>query len=158
MVAHKEGEIMLTEQDPMMECKEGHLACANCRGEHPGNQRQCQKRERGGGFDVRNTAMDAALSSVRVECPHEGLPVSWPRRLLFAEEDDNAFFMVGGVLDISAPITISVVCITMGASPPPHYVAKVWADGQPGEPKGRTDTVEVEIKVTSSKEPGAIAM
>ena len=40
--------------------------------EGTGNQRQCQKCERGGGFDVRNTVVDSILSSVRVECPHEG--------------------------------------------------------------------------------------
>ena len=56
-----------------MQCKGGHLAYADCRGDRPGNQRQFQKCARGsGGFDVRNTAMDAVLSSVRVECPHEG--------------------------------------------------------------------------------------
>ena len=55
-----------------MQCKGGHLACADCRVKRPGNQRQCQKCERGGGFDVRNTAVDSVLSSVRVECPHEG--------------------------------------------------------------------------------------
>nr|XP_020184045.1 E3 ubiquitin-protein ligase sina-like [Aegilops tauschii subsp. strangulata] len=76
MVVHEEGEIMPTEQDPTMECKRGHLACANCRSEHPGNQRRCQKCEHGGGFDVRNTAMDAVLSSLRVECPHEGYGLS----------------------------------------------------------------------------------
>ena len=55
-----------------MECKGGHLACADCCVEHPGNQRQCQKCECGGGFHVWNTAVDVILSSVRVECPHEG--------------------------------------------------------------------------------------
>ena len=55
-----------------MQCKGGHLACADCRGERPGNQRQCQKCERGSGFDVRDMTMDAVLSSVRVECPHKG--------------------------------------------------------------------------------------
>ena len=44
----------------------------DCRIERPGNQRQCQKCERGGGFDVRNTTVDSVLSSVRVECPHKG--------------------------------------------------------------------------------------
>jgi hypothetical protein len=34
----------------------------------------------------------------------------------------------------------------------------VWANGPPGAPNGRTDAVKVEIKVTSSKEPGAVAM
>ncbi|XBI30362.1 hypothetical protein VPH35_054126 [Triticum aestivum] len=53
-------------------CKGGHLACADYRIERPRNQRQCQKCERGGGFDMRNTAVDSLLSSVRVECPHEG--------------------------------------------------------------------------------------
>src|SRR4051812_8104995 len=48
------------------------MACADCRVERPGNQRQCQKCERGGGFDVRNMAVDSVLSSVRGECPHEG--------------------------------------------------------------------------------------
>ncbi|XP_044440261.1 E3 ubiquitin-protein ligase SINA-like 10 [Triticum aestivum] len=223
MVVHEEGEIMQTEQDPTMElsmCKGGHLACADCRVERPGNQRQCQKCERGGGFDVRNTAVDAVLSSVRVECPHEGcglyvtyhkladhqsvcplapckcpvpvcgyegpppwlshhistvhpmpvhriqygkalqlqVPLSEPRLLLFAEEDGRAFFLVGGVLDIGAPIAVSVVCIRAGASPLPHYVAKLWANGPPGEPKGRTDAVKVEMEVTSSRDPGDVAV
>ena len=48
------------------------MAYADCRVERPGNQRQCQKCDHGGGFDVRNTAVDSVLSSVRVECPHEG--------------------------------------------------------------------------------------
>ncbi|XP_073362784.1 E3 ubiquitin-protein ligase SINA-like 10 [Aegilops tauschii subsp. strangulata] len=223
MVVHEEGEIMATEQDPTMElsmCKGGHLACADCRGERLGNQRQCQKCERGDSFDVRNTAMDAVLSSVRVECPHKGcglyvtyhkladhqsmcplmpckclvpdcgyegpppaLPhhistmhhmpmhriqygkvlqlqvlVSKPWLLLLAEEDGRVFFLVGGVLDIGAPITVLVVCIRAGASPPPHYAAKLCANGPRGEPNGRTDAVNVEIEVTSSKDPGNIAV
>ncbi|XP_073354727.1 E3 ubiquitin-protein ligase SINA-like 4 [Aegilops tauschii subsp. strangulata] len=223
MVVHEEGESMPTEQDPAMElsmCKGGHLACADCRSERLGNQQQCHKCERGGGFDVRNTAMDAVLSSVRGECPHEvcGLyvtyhkladhqsvcplapcecpmpvcgyegpppalshhistvhpmpvhkiqygkvlqlqvPASEPRLLLFAEEDGCAFFLVGRVLDIGAPIAVSVVSIRAGASPLPHYVAKLWANGSSGEPKGRTDAVKVVIEVTSSKDPGDVAV
>ncbi|XBH62724.1 hypothetical protein VPH35_116872 [Triticum aestivum] len=86
------------------------------------------------------------------------VPVSKPRHFLFVEEDGRAFFVIGGVLDIGAPIAVSVVCIRAGASPPPHYTAKAWANGPPGEPKDRTDAVKVEIKVTSSKEPGATAV
>ena len=136
---------------------------------------------------MRNTAVDAILSSVRVECPHEGcglyvtyhkladhqsmcplapckcpvpvcgyegpppvlyhhistahpmlvhriqygkvlqlqVPLSEPQLLPFAEEDGRAFFLVGCVLDIGAPITVSVVCIRAGASPLPHYWAKL---------------------------------
>ena len=66
--------------------------------------------------------------------------------------------MVGGVLDIGAPIAVSVVCIRAGASPLPHYVAKLWANGPPGEPKGTTDTVKVEMEVTSSKDPDDVAV
>ena len=55
-----------------MKCKGGHLACVDFRCERPENQRQFQKCERAGFFVVRNTVMDAVLSSVRVECPHEG--------------------------------------------------------------------------------------
>ena len=131
---------------------------------------------------MRNTVVDSVLSSVRVECPHEGcglyvtyhkladqqsvcplapykchmpvcgyegpppwlshhistvhpmpmhkiqygkalqlqVPLSEPRLLLFAEEDGRAFFLVGGVLDIGAPIAVSVVCIRAGASPLPQ--------------------------------------
>ena len=76
--------------------------------------------------------------------------------MLFTEEDNRAFFLVGGVLDIVAPIAVSVVCIRAGASPLPHYVAKLWANGPPGEPKGTTDTVKVEMEVTSSKDPGDV--
>ena len=86
------------------------------------------------------------------------VPLSEPRLLLFAEEDDRAFFLVGGVLDISVPMAVSVVCIRAGASPLPHYVAKLWANGQPGEPKGRTDAVKVEMEVTSSRDPGDVAV
>ena len=169
---------------------------------------------------MRNTAVDAVLSSVRVECPHEGcgiyvtyhkladhqsmcllapckcpvpvcgyedpplalyhhistahpmpvhriqygkvlrlqVPLSEPRLLLFPEEDRRAFLLVGGVLDIGAPIAVSVVCIRAGASPLPHYVAKLWANGPPGEPKGTTDAVKVEMEVTSSKDPGDVAV
>ena len=78
--------------------------------------------------------------------------------MLFAEEDDRAFFLVGGVLDIDAPIAMSVVCIRAGASPPPHYAVKLWANGPPGEPKGRTDAVKVEMEVTSSRDPGDVAV
>ncbi|XP_020172372.2 E3 ubiquitin-protein ligase SINA-like 10 [Aegilops tauschii subsp. strangulata] len=246
MVVHDEGEIMPTEQDPTMElsmvskdltllhcplclcplkpqvyeCKGGHLACADCRVDRLGNHRQCQKCERGGGFDVRNTVVDADLSSVRVECPHEGcglhvtyhkladhqsvcplvpckcpvpvciyegpppalshhiitmhpmpvhriqygkvlqlqVPLSEPRLLLFVEEDGSVFFLVGGVLDIGAPIAVSVICIRAGASPLPHYMAKLWANGPPGEPKGRTDAIKVEMEVTSSKDPGDVTV
>ena len=72
--------------------------------------------------------------------------------MLFAEEDDRAFFLVGGMLDIGAPIVVPVVYIRVGACPLPHYVAKLWANGPPGEPKGTTDAVKVEMEVTSSKD------
>ena len=78
--------------------------------------------------------------------------------MLFAEEDGRAFFLVGGVLDIGVPITVSAVCIRAGASPLPHYVAKLWANGPPGEPKSRTDAVKVEMEVTSSRDPGDVAV
>ena len=79
--------------------------------------------------------------------------------MLFAEEDDRAFFLVGGVLDIGAPIAVSVICIRAGASPLlPHYMAKLWANGPPGEPKGTTAAVKVEMEVTSSKDPGDVAV
>ena len=84
------------------------------------------------------------------------VPLSEPRLLLFAGEDGRAFFLVGGVLDIGAPIALSVVCIRAGASPLPLYVAMLWANGPPGEPKGTTDAVKVEMEVTSSKDPGDV--
>ena len=74
------------------------------------------------------------------------------------EEDDCVFFLVGGVLNIGAPIAMSVACIRAKASPLPHYVAKLWENGPPREPKGRTDVVKVEMEVTSSKDPGDIAV
>ena len=40
----------------------------------------------------------------------------------------------------------------------PHYVANLWANGPPGEPKGRTGTVKVEMEVTSSKDPDDVAV
>ena len=76
--------------------------------------------------------------------------------MLFAEEDSRAFFLVGGVLDIGVPITVSVVCIRAGASPLPHYVSKLWVNVPAGEPKGTTDAVKVEMEVTSSKDPGDV--
>ena len=84
------------------------------------------------------------------------VPLSDPRLLLFAEEDGHAFFLAGEVLDVGTPIAVPVVCIREGASPLPHYVAKLWANGPPGEPKGMTNAVEVEMEVTSSKDPGGI--
>ena len=66
--------------------------------------------------------------------------------------------MVSGVLDISAPIAVSVVCIRAGASPLPHYMAKLWANGPPGEPKGRTDAIKVEMEVRSSRDPDDVAV
>ena len=78
--------------------------------------------------------------------------------LAVPEEGRRAFFLVGGVLDIGAPIAVSVVCIRAGASPLPHYVAKLWANGPPGEPKGTTDAVKVEMEVTSSRDPGDVAV
>ena len=86
------------------------------------------------------------------------MPLSEPRLLLFAEEDDRTFFLVGGVLDIGVPIAVSVVCIRARVSPLPHCVAKLWVNDPPGEPKGRTDAVKVEMEVTSSKDPGDVAM
>ena len=86
------------------------------------------------------------------------VPLSEPRLLLFAEEDDRAFFLVGGLLDIGAPIAVSVVCIRAGSSPLPHYVAKLWANGPLGEPKGRTDAIKVEMEVTRSKDLGDVAV
>ena len=76
--------------------------------------------------------------------------------MLFAKEDGRAFFLVSGMLDIGAPIAVSVVCIRAGASPLPHYMAKLWANDPPGEPKGRTDDVKVEMEVTSRKDPGDV--
>ena len=84
------------------------------------------------------------------------VPLSEPWLLLFVEEDRRVFFLVSGVLNISVPITMSVVCIRAGASPLPHYWAKLWANGPLGEPKGTIDTVEVEMEVTSSKDLGDI--
>ena len=86
------------------------------------------------------------------------VPLLEPRLLLFVEEDGPAFFLVGGVLDIGVPITVSVVCIRAGSSQLAHYMAKLWANGLPGEPKGRTDAVKVEMEVTSSRDPGDIAV
>ena len=86
------------------------------------------------------------------------VPLSEPRLLLFAEEDRRMFLLVGGVLDIGVPIAVSVICIRAGPSPLPHYVAKLWANGPPGEPKGTTDAVKVEMEVTSSKDPGDVDM
>ena len=37
-------------------------------------------------------------------------------------------------------------------------MAKLWASGPPGEPKGRTDAVKVEMEVTSSRDPGDLAV
>ena len=37
-------------------------------------------------------------------------------------------------------------------------MAKLWVNGPPGEPKGRTDVVKVEIEVTSSRDPGDVAV
>ena len=76
--------------------------------------------------------------------------------MLFAEEDDRTFFLVGGALDIGTPIAVLVVCIRAGVSPLPHYVAKLWANSPPGEPKGTTDAIKVEMEVTSSKDPGDV--
>ncbi|XP_073363215.1 uncharacterized protein [Aegilops tauschii subsp. strangulata] len=198
MVVHEEREIMPTEQDPAMElsmvsmdltlvhyhlclrplkpplydCKGGHLACADCRDECPGNQRQCQKTECGGGFDVRNTAMDAVLSSVRVECPHEGCGLYITCHKL--ADHQSVCLLAPGKFPVPVcgyegpppmlPHNIIIVHpmpmhrIQAGASPPPHYAAKLWANGPLGEPKGRTDAVKVEIKLTSNKDPGDIAV
>uniref|UniRef100_N1R539 E3 ubiquitin-protein ligase n=1 Tax=Aegilops tauschii TaxID=37682 RepID=N1R539_AEGTA len=198
MVVHEEGEIMQTEQDPAMElsmvsmdltllhcplclcplkppvyeCKGGHLACADCRVERPGNQRQCQKCEHGGGFDVRNTAVDAVLSSVRVECLHEGcgLYVTYhkladhqsvcPLTLCKCPVPICGYKGLPPVLShhISTVHPTPVHRIQAGASPLPHYMAKLWANGPPGEPKGRTDAIKVEMEVTSSRDPGDVAV
>ncbi|XP_073363377.1 uncharacterized protein [Aegilops tauschii subsp. strangulata] len=123
------GDWLADRQPEDDDCKGGHLACTDCRGERPGNQWKCQKYERGGGFDVRNTAMKTVLSSVRriqyCKVLQLQVPVSEPQLFLFAEEDGRAFFVVGGMLDIIAPIIVSVVYIRAGASTPPHYTAKL---------------------------------
>jgi hypothetical protein len=51
---------------------------------------------------------------------------------------------------------VLVFCIRAGASPLPHYVAKLWENGPPGEPKGTIDAVKVEMEVTSSKDLGDV--
>ena len=84
------------------------------------------------------------------------MPLSEPRLLLFTEEEGRAFFLVDSMLDIGAPIAMSVVCIRAGVSPLPHYMAKLWANSPPREPKGRTDAIKVEMEVTSSKDPDDI--
>ena len=84
------------------------------------------------------------------------VPLSEPRLLLFTEEDRRAFFLVGGVLDIGTPIAVSVVCIRAGSFPLLQYMAKLWANDSPGEPKGTTDAVKVEMEVTSSKDPSDV--
>ena len=76
--------------------------------------------------------------------------------MLFVEEDGRVFFLVGSVLDSGVPIAMSIICIRAGATPLQHDATKLWANGPPGEPKGRTDTVKVEMEVTSSKDPGDI--
>ena len=40
-----------------------------------------------------------------------------------------------------------------GGVPLPHYVANLRANRPPGDPKGTTDAVKVEMEVTSSKDP-----
>ena len=35
---------------------------------------------------------------------------------MFAEEDHRVFFLVGSMLDIGAPIAVSVICIRAGVS------------------------------------------
>ena len=84
------------------------------------------------------------------------VPLLEPRLLLFAEENGCAFFLVSGVLDIGAPIAVSVICSRAGASPLAHYLAKLWANGPPGGPKGTTNAVKVEMEVTSSNDPGDV--
>ncbi|XP_044343802.1 E3 ubiquitin-protein ligase SINA-like 5 [Triticum aestivum] len=96
VLGHEAGEIVLAIQPPTMEvlmdltllqchfysrplkppvhqCNNGHVACGDCRGgERLGNERQCQKCERGGGFYIHNTAIDVVVSAARVECAHHG--------------------------------------------------------------------------------------
>ncbi|XBJ17081.1 hypothetical protein VPH35_008575 [Triticum aestivum] len=174
---------------PVYECKGGHLACADYRVERPRNQRQCQKCERGGGFYVRNTAVDAVLSSVRVECPHEGCglyityhklvghqsvcplapckchvpvcgykgpPLALYHHISTAHPMPVHRIQYGKVLQLQVPLLEPR--LLAGASPLPHYMAKLWAKGQPGEPKGTTDTIKVEMEVTSSKDPGDVVV
>ena len=43
-----------------------------------------------------------------------------------------------------------------GGLPTAALLAKLWANGPPGEPKGTTDAVKVEMEVTSSKDPGDV--
>ncbi|XP_073361989.1 uncharacterized protein [Aegilops tauschii subsp. strangulata] len=152
---------------PVYKCKGGHLACVDYRGERLENQWQCQKCERGGGFTGPPPALPHHISTVHPKPVHRiqydkvlqlQVPVLEPWRLLFAEDDDCAFFMLGDTLNIGAPIVMPVVYIRAGVFPPPHYTTKVWANGPPGAPKGRTDVVKVEIEVTSSKEPDTIAV
>ncbi|XP_044441922.1 uncharacterized protein [Triticum aestivum] len=198
MVVHEEGEIMQTEQDPTMElsmvsmdltllhcplclrplnppvyqCKGGHLACADCRVERPGNQRQCQKCECGGGFDVRDTAVDAVLSSVRVEFPHEGCGLYVTYHKLADHQSTCPLAPCKCPVPVCGyegppPVlshrigtvhSMPMHRIQAGASPLLHYVAKLWANGPPGEPNSRTYAVKVEMEVTSSRDPGDVAV
>ena len=48
--------------------------------------------------------------------------------------------------------------ISRKTGPDTHYWAKLWANGLPGEPKGRTDAVKVEMEVISSRDPSDVAV
>ncbi|KAM0845455.1 hypothetical protein ACQ4PT_056359 [Festuca glaucescens] len=138
---------------PIFQCKGGHIACASCiaaAGE------ECRNCEHGGCFDVRNTAMDAVVSSARTRANRLQVPASEPRRLLLGEaEDDPACILVLGALGEAT--ALSVVCIRAAAPWRPQYTCKMWATmPTPAAPDSRADIAQVEMKVESSTSPAAV--
>ncbi|KAF7034262.1 hypothetical protein CFC21_045299 [Triticum aestivum] len=57
---------------PVFQCKAGHLACGCCVAQLPCGQ--CKACVDGGGFFDPCPALDAVVSSTRVECPNAGCP------------------------------------------------------------------------------------
>ncbi|XP_037411013.1 E3 ubiquitin-protein ligase SINA-like 10 [Triticum dicoccoides] len=57
---------------PVFQCKAGHLACGGCVAQLP--RGQCKACVDGAGFFDQCPALDAVVSSTRIECPNAGCP------------------------------------------------------------------------------------
>ncbi|KAM0845454.1 hypothetical protein ACQ4PT_056359 [Festuca glaucescens] len=152
---------------PIFQCKGGHIACASCiaaAGE------ECRNCEHGGCFDVRNTAMDAVVSSARTRCPHVGCQrhvayhelsdhrSACPHAPCICTEPGCGFAGSRRASHRPALLALGDGPVRQGEpAPGAGYTCKMWATmPTPAAPDSRADIAQVEMKVESSTSPAAV--